>query len=136
MFFARRLEQLCELRRQRPSVAAKEMGITSSSMSDYINGQLPNATSLIRIASYYEVSIDWLLGRSDEPALAKAARLKEDGFHYKAGGPDLAALAARLAALEKESREEMHKLRAEMSRNSALLERLKRLFVPKEENQK
>lgn len=46
----------------------KEIGVTSSILSDWLAGKrLPNGENLIKLADYFDVSIDYLLGRTDNP---------------------------------------------------------------------
>lgn len=43
---------------------AKETGISSSSLSTYETGEVePRLNALVELANYYEVSIDYLVGR-------------------------------------------------------------------------
>lgn len=43
--------------------AAKEMGFTASALNSYENGEkLPSIRFAVKIAEYYKVSLDWLLG--------------------------------------------------------------------------
>ena len=47
---------------------SRETKITQSCLSSYRSGsQLPSAENLILIADYFDVSIDYLLGRTDKP---------------------------------------------------------------------
>ncbi|MCL2696594.1 MAG: helix-turn-helix domain-containing protein [Oscillospiraceae bacterium] len=51
----------------------KDTGIDNGLISKWKNGiQLPSAVSLIKIADYFEVSVDYLLGRTDNPDSHKA----------------------------------------------------------------
>lgn len=43
--------------------AAKEIGFTAAALNSYENGEkLPSIRFVVKIAEYYEVSLDWLLG--------------------------------------------------------------------------
>ena len=47
---------------------AKEMGVGQSSVNRYESGEAsPPYELLVRIADYYDVSLDYILGRTDEP---------------------------------------------------------------------
>ena len=51
---------------------AKETGISQGLMNHYKNGvRLPTIQNLIKIADYLEVSIDYLLGRTNNPTVAE-----------------------------------------------------------------
>lgn len=44
---------------------AKELGIAPSTLSYYLKDREPNYDMLIKIADYFDVTIDWLVGRND-----------------------------------------------------------------------
>ena len=47
---------------------AKDTGISQGLMNEYKNGvKLPTIQNLIKIADYLNVSVDYLLGRTDKP---------------------------------------------------------------------
>jgi DNA-binding XRE family transcriptional regulator len=47
---------------------AQAISITKASMSQFENGVVtPSANTLIALADYFDVSIDYLVGRSDNP---------------------------------------------------------------------
>lgn len=47
---------------------AKETGISQGLMSEYKNGvKLPTVQNLVKIADYLNCSVDYLLGRTDNP---------------------------------------------------------------------
>ena len=46
----------------------KDTGIDNGLISKWRNGlQLPSAESLVKLADYFDVSTDYLLGRTDNP---------------------------------------------------------------------
>lgn len=48
--------------------AAQAAGVTERNYQDYEYGKVsPSATVLISLADYFDVSLDYLVGRSDEP---------------------------------------------------------------------
>lgn len=53
-----------ELRLSQPAVAA-EIGISARGYQDMELGTLPRYEKLLRIADYYDVSVDWLMGRTE-----------------------------------------------------------------------
>lgn len=59
----------CRLRAgMKQSVAAKLSGISQQAISAYETGdRMPHATAVIALAMTYDVSIDYLLGVTDEP---------------------------------------------------------------------
>lgn len=65
----------CALRRFRKTYkvtqkqAAIASGVTERNYQDYEYGKVvPSATVLISLADYFDVSLDYLVGRSDDPA--------------------------------------------------------------------
>lgn len=63
--FWERFYQLCLENNKKPNPVAKELQIASSTVSQWKNGAIPNGETLVKIANYFEVSIDFLLGISD-----------------------------------------------------------------------
>lgn len=62
-------EKIRMLRKERhmsqPAVAA-EMGISMRGYQNIELGTEPRYGSLLRIADYYDVSVDWLMGRTED----------------------------------------------------------------------
>ena len=55
---------------------AKELGVSAQQISFYIKGREPSYTTLIRIADYFNVSIDFLLGHTTSEIPNSQDRLK------------------------------------------------------------
>ena len=53
-----------ELHLSQPAAAA-EIGISMRGYQDMELGTLPRYENLLRIANYYDVSVDWLMGRTE-----------------------------------------------------------------------
>ena len=51
----------------KPNTLAKELQIASGSMTAWKGGKLPNGETLLKISNYLDVSVDYLLGKTDEP---------------------------------------------------------------------
>lgn len=63
-----RLKELREARHLSQLRLATELNLTQNSISRYENMEREaDYETLIRIADYFHVSLDYLLGRSDEP---------------------------------------------------------------------
>ena len=60
-------ENLCNKKGQRPNPVGKEIGVASSTIAKWKSGTIPNGDTLIQIADYFDVSVDYLLGRTDNP---------------------------------------------------------------------
>lgn len=66
--FAVRLQRLRETKRPVRSrrVTSELMGLATNSLQKYERGEaIPTADSLLKIADYYKVSVDYLLGRTN-----------------------------------------------------------------------
>lgn len=67
MSFYDKLKALCEKKSVAPSVFARELGIPQSSVATWKKrGSLPKYETLKKIADYFEVTVDSLIGLSDE----------------------------------------------------------------------
>ena len=65
--FWERLVQLCAERNTKPNPVAKELGISSGSVTNWKNGAVPHSATLKKIADYFGVSTSYLLGVADNP---------------------------------------------------------------------
>lgn len=59
--------KLCTENNTKPNPVAAKLGISSGSVTNWKNGTMPNSATLMKIANYFNVSPDYLLGRTDEP---------------------------------------------------------------------
>jgi len=65
MDFSEKLKMLRkELLMSQPAVAA-EMGLSMRGYQNIELGTEPRYSSLLRIADFYDVSVDWLMGRTE-----------------------------------------------------------------------
>ena len=72
LIFRERLRQLLQRAEVNQSAFATRVGIDRSALSQLLSGtstRLPRAETLLNIASEYKVSLDWLLGISQDEAL-------------------------------------------------------------------
>lgn len=64
--FYTHLKNLIDAHGQTLRDAADELGISAATLSRYISGlRVPDLSYVIRIATYYNVPLSWLLGMSD-----------------------------------------------------------------------
>ncbi len=63
-----RFYELCTKLNTKPNPLAKEIGISSGVLNKWKNGTIPNGETLCKIANYFNCSVDYLLGRTNEPA--------------------------------------------------------------------
>ncbi len=65
--FPIRLSQLIREKYISRRALAKELGLSSVIITKYIHGDtMPSVTTLVCLADYFNVSVDYLLGRKDE----------------------------------------------------------------------
>lgn len=62
--FWERFYNLCLRNDKRPNPVGKEIGLSSGIISKWKSGGIPNGETLIKLANYFDVSIDYLLGLS------------------------------------------------------------------------
>ena len=78
MFIQRLNELLLETNTSRYKLS-KELNISDSTIWNWQNGHQPTADKIIKIANYFEVSTDYLLGRSNDLGIIQTnANLKPD----------------------------------------------------------
>lgn len=66
--FPERLRKLRESKRMKRCVLAELCGMNKSMISRYERGEMePKATALAALADFFGVTIDYLLGRDEEP---------------------------------------------------------------------
>ena len=70
--FWKRFYELCISKNTKPNPVAKDIGISSGVVTKWKNGTtIPNGETLIKIADYLDCSVDYLLGRTDNPEINK-----------------------------------------------------------------
>ncbi len=74
-----RLQTLREQRNMTKSAMARELGFSRQVYGNYENGlRMPDAETLTRIANYFKVSVDYLLGNTNEPIKPKTEKIPKD----------------------------------------------------------
>lgn len=70
--FSARLRRLRERQRRKQCVVSELCGLNRSSIRRYERGEMePSAKALMAIADYFGVSVDYLLGRTENPKINK-----------------------------------------------------------------
>lgn len=67
MFFER-LQSLCIRHNTDVSSVLKELGLSTSKGTAWRSGSIPKGDVLLKLANYFHVSTDYLLGNTDDPA--------------------------------------------------------------------
>lgn len=66
MFYSR-LTSLCAERGVKVTNVVSELKMGSGNLSNWKSGRMPRGESLSKLADYFHVSTDYLLGRTDDP---------------------------------------------------------------------
>jgi transcriptional regulator with XRE-family HTH domain len=78
---------LCASKGKKPSVVAAELGINKSNVSNWKNnGYTPRGEVLQRIADYFGVSTDYLLGKENAPAESGKRAISDDDIKFALWG--------------------------------------------------
>ena len=65
--FSEKIRQLRKERHLTQAEVAKEVGLSARGYQDLELGAKPRYDALLHIADFYDVSVDWLMGRTDNP---------------------------------------------------------------------
>lgn len=68
--FWERFYNLCLNVGSKPNPIGKQIGISSATITQWKSGAIPNGESLIKLASYFGCSVDYLLGRVDNEEIS------------------------------------------------------------------
>lgn len=58
---------LCNINNISPNAVAKSIGASNATCTKWKNGSIPNGETLFKLADYFNCSIDYLLGRAENP---------------------------------------------------------------------
>ena len=61
------IEKLCIERKVNLTALTSGMGMSKGNISNWRKGGYPSAEVLMKLADYFDVSVDYLLGRTDVP---------------------------------------------------------------------
>ena len=67
--FSEKIRQLRKDRHLTQAEVAKEVGLSARGYQDLELGAKPRYDALLHIADFYGVSVDWLMDRTDNPAV-------------------------------------------------------------------
>lgn len=65
MMFKQKFIELCNKRNESPSSVCRKVGITPATFSGYTDESVPRKATLMRIADYFGVTVDYLLGKEE-----------------------------------------------------------------------
>lgn len=62
-----RFTNVCEQKKIKPNAVAKQLGLSNAAATHWKNGTVPNGVVLSQLADFFHVSVDYLLGRTEDP---------------------------------------------------------------------
>ena len=65
MFYERFIE-ICNEKGEAPTKVVTKIGLTKQAKSHWKNGKVPGSDKLKELADYFDVSMDWLMGRTED----------------------------------------------------------------------
>lgn len=71
---------LCAQRGVSPNAVAKELALSSGSVTSWKGGAVPRPTTIKKIADYFAVSPDLFLAETDDPGIKKAPGINAEGL--------------------------------------------------------
>ncbi len=75
--FWERYSAICNNNGKSPNGVAKEIGLSTAICTKWKNGATPNSEALIKLANYFGITTDYLLGRSDDVGGSAAGDVDE-----------------------------------------------------------
>lgn len=60
-------DALCKQKGESPNAVAKKLYVASGTVTEWKKGRIPRNSTLIKIANYFGVSTDYLLGKESNP---------------------------------------------------------------------
>ena len=71
---------LCAKRGVSPNAVAKELALSSGSVTSWKGGAIPRPTTIKKIADYFGVSPNLFLAETDDPGIKKAPGINAEGL--------------------------------------------------------
>lgn len=81
--------RLCNEKGTKPNPVAKELGIASGTLTWWKNGRIPSSSTLHKIADYFGVTVEYLLGKETEKPQKEKAPTEEALKVALFGGADV-----------------------------------------------
>ena len=66
-----RFKLLCERKGEKPTPVVQKLGLSRGNLQNWQEGSTVNSDILCKVADYFNVSIDYLVGRTDNPEINK-----------------------------------------------------------------
>ncbi len=69
--------ELCKNNGTTPNGVCKKLGLSSATATHWKNGKVPHHDTLLKIADFFNVSVDYLLGKTEKPIIEPDDELNE-----------------------------------------------------------
>lgn len=72
--------RLCTEKNESPNSVAKKLGLSTGTVTWWKKGRIPRETMLLKLADYFGVSVDYLLGKTEqkEKPTAESGELEDE----------------------------------------------------------
>lgn len=71
MLFYDNFVKVCELKGEKPTPVVTKLGLSRGNLQKWQAGSTVNSDVLLKVADYFDCSVDYLLGRTDKPEVNK-----------------------------------------------------------------
>ncbi len=106
---------LCKQIGKSPTGVALELGISRSNVNYWRNGKQPNASVLNQLADYFDVSVDYLLGKTDDPNKEKKPSfISDETWDKMKNDPSALKLLEMILKMSPEQRDKFENFLGEM----------------------
>lgn len=92
--------KLCNEKKESPSAVCKKIGITPATYSCWDEKSVPRKTTLIKIAEYFNVSVDYLLGKESSPTIILSDEERDIILAYRSQGEEGKKIIRRSLGIE------------------------------------
>lgn len=114
--FWERLVELCNEKNTKPNPVAATLKISSGAVTRWKNGTVPNGNTLQLLADYFGVSVDYLLGKTDDRGQEekKPSFISDETWTKIKNDPSALKLLEMLLNMSKEQRDKFEKFMEEL----------------------
>ena len=89
--------KLCTDKNTKPLSVVKELKIATGIITKWKNGSIPNGETLIKLAEYFDCSVDYLLGRDKNLSLSTKEQLLLSAYNSQ---PEMQSAVDRLLGID------------------------------------
>jgi transcriptional regulator with XRE-family HTH domain len=94
-----RYSDLCAKKGESPNAVAKNLKIASGTVTEWKNGREPRNSTALKIASYFGVSVDYIIGKSNDPSpeRKKPVEISDELWNALQNNPDVLSVCEEIA---------------------------------------